>query len=471
MKTTLFTITAAAGSALAQQSAYGQCGGIGWTGATTCVSGYTCTVSNSYYSQCIQGGSSTSAAVPSSTVAKSTVISTITIKSSSTAAATSTKAVVTSTKAVVTSTKAVVSTSKAATSTAVVASVVSTVATTAKVATTVASSASSASTGLVSYAGVNIAGFDFGCGTDGTCSTASTDNPGTAGIAQMKHFVTDDGLNAFRLPVSWQYLVNNVLGGTLDTTAIAAYDTLVQGCLSAGAAMCIIDIHNYARWNGAIIGQGGPTNAQFASLWSQIATKYASNSKVTFGIMNEPHDVDITEWAATVQAAVTAIRQAGATTQKILLPGNDYTSGAQFISNGSGAALITVVNLDGSTTNLIFDVHQYLDSDNSGTNAACATNNVASFTTLGQWLRTNSRKAMLTETGGGATDSTCLTDVCQELALLNTYSDVFLGWTGWAAGMFATSYVLSETPTLSGTTWTDQELVTQCIAGMFKKSS
>ncbi|KAG8973378.1 Esterase/lipase/thioesterase [Tulasnella sp. 425] len=33
--------------------AYGQCGGSGWTGATTCVSGYTCTVSNAFYSQCV----------------------------------------------------------------------------------------------------------------------------------------------------------------------------------------------------------------------------------------------------------------------------------------------------------------------------------------------------------------------------------------------------------------------------------
>ncbi|KAK5128940.1 hypothetical protein LTR85_000273 [Meristemomyces frigidus] len=461
MKVTLFTIAAAAGSAYAQQSAWGQCGGMGWTGSTTCVSGYTCHEYNAYYFQCIQGGSSTSAAAASFTPAAasstkaSTITSTTTIKSSSTAAAT---------KVATTSSVVAVSTSKAVSTTAAVTSV-------AKAASTVASSAASTSTGLVSYAGVNIAGFDFGCGTDGTCDLSSTDNPGTAGIAQIKHFVTDDGLNAFRLPVAWQYLVNNVLGGTLDSTNIAAYDTLVQGCLSAGAAMCIIDIHNYARWNGDIIGQGGPTNAQFASLWSQIATKYASNSKVAFGVMNEPHDVDITEWAATVQAAVTAIRKAGATTQKILLPGNNYTSGAQFISNGSGTALMTVTNIDGSTTNLIFDVHQYLDSDNSGTNAACATNNVDSFETLGAWLRTNKRQAMLTETGGGPTDSTCLTDVCQELATLNSYSDVFLGWTGWAAGMFATSYVLSETPTQSGTTWTDQELVTQCIAGMFKKSS
>ncbi|CAE6345560.1 unnamed protein product, partial [Rhizoctonia solani] len=32
---------------------YTQCGGIGWTGATTCVSPYKCTVLNNYYSQCL----------------------------------------------------------------------------------------------------------------------------------------------------------------------------------------------------------------------------------------------------------------------------------------------------------------------------------------------------------------------------------------------------------------------------------
>lgn len=62
----------------------------------------------------------------------------------------------------------------------------------------------------------------------------------------------------------------------------------MQGCLDSGAEMCIIDIHNYARWDGAIIGQGGPSNADFASLWSQLATHYKDKRRVVFGIMNEP---------------------------------------------------------------------------------------------------------------------------------------------------------------------------------------
>ncbi|PPQ66158.1 hypothetical protein CVT26_010880 [Gymnopilus dilepis] len=44
----------------AQQTAWGQCGGQGWAGATTCVAGYVCTYSNPYYSQCIPGAGTTS---------------------------------------------------------------------------------------------------------------------------------------------------------------------------------------------------------------------------------------------------------------------------------------------------------------------------------------------------------------------------------------------------------------------------
>ena len=37
--------------------------------------------------------------------------------------------------------------------------------------------------------------------------------------------------------------------------------------------------HNYARWNGGIIAQGGPTNEQYASLWSQVSALYANTPR------------------------------------------------------------------------------------------------------------------------------------------------------------------------------------------------
>ena len=146
---------------------------------------------------------------------------------------------------------------------------------------------------------------------------------GADGAGQMSHFVKDDNLNTFRLPVGWQYLVNSVLGGTLNAANFANYDLLVQSCLATGAT-CIIDIHNYARWNGAVVGQGGPTNDQFANLWAQLAQKYASESNIIFAVMNEPHDVTIATWAVTVQAVVTAIRGAGASSQTSKLLSSSY---------------------------------------------------------------------------------------------------------------------------------------------------
>jgi len=55
----LAAVVLGSGSAFAQQSAWGQCGGTGWTGSTSCVSGYVCTFSSQYYSQCIPGTATT----------------------------------------------------------------------------------------------------------------------------------------------------------------------------------------------------------------------------------------------------------------------------------------------------------------------------------------------------------------------------------------------------------------------------
>jgi endoglucanase len=122
---------------------------------------------------------------------------------------------------------------------------------------------------------------------------------------------------------------------------------------------CILDVHNYARWNGKIIGQGGPTNDQFAALWTSLATKYAKSPNVVFGIMNEPHDLKTSTWASSVQAAVTAIRKV-APDHWLLIPGSTYSSAAQ-LPTEAGPDLLKVKNPDGSTKNIFFDVHKYLD--------------------------------------------------------------------------------------------------------------
>nr|ADX07304.1 putative endoglucanase [Flammulina velutipes] len=409
----ILLISAVTLSVHAQSPLYGQCGGTGWNGDKACVSGAVCTVLNQWYSQCLPG---TGAPAPSTTIATATLTTT------STTLPTGAECAV-----------------------------------------------PPASAGSLELKGVNIAGFDFGCATDGFCNTTGAWPPltqlgGNDGEGQMKHFFNTDGFNTFRLPVGWQYLTNNVVGGDLNEANFQKYDTLVKTCLNIGAT-CVIDIHNYARWNGGIIGQGGPTNEQFAALWSSLASRYKDQSKLIFGLVNEPHDVpDIKIWAASVQAAVTAIRKAGATQQIILLPGNNWTSAGTFISSGSADALKTVVNLDGSTTNLVFDVHKYLDSDNSGTHTECTTNNIdGAWKPLAEWLRCNGRKAFNTETGGGNTQS-CVKYTCEQTAYQAANSDVYLGYVGWSAGNFADTYELNEVPTYSNGKWTDTLLVSSCLS-------
>lgn len=248
-----------------------------------------------------------------------------------------------------------------------------------------------------------------------TYSTALLHN----GLAQMDWFVHADHLNMFRLPVSWQYLTNNTLGGRLNPAHFARYDRLVQHCLRTGA-QCQVDLHNYARWNGTVIGEpGGPTNAQFADLWAQLARKYAGYERVWFGIMNEPHHMASNEgWAASVQAAVTAIRRANATKQFISLPGTDWQSAGALPHDGIGDALARVTNPDNSTTGLVFDVHFYLNVNATGQTAECITDGMsAAWKPLAAWLRKKGRQAIITETGGGSTNS-CVKYVCQELEYL-----------------------------------------------------
>ncbi|KAL4242823.1 glycosyl hydrolase 5 (cellulase A) family protein [Abortiporus biennis] len=422
-------------SARGQAAAWAQCGGVGWTGATTCVSGATCTALNDYYSQCIPGAAAPTTVAPT-TLPPSSVPTTLPPSS------------VPPTTTVV-STPLPVSTPSGSCST---------------------NNSAPASAGKLKFAGVNISGFDFGCNSDGNCQASAAWPPltqyyGADGQGQMNHFVQDDGFNVFRLPVGWQFLTADQPTGVINDANFQEYDALVQACISSGAEGCIVDVHNYARYGGEIIGQGGPTNDVFAQLWGNIAARYASNPKIIFGVMNEPHDIpDINLWAQSVQAAVTAIRNAGATSQIILLPGNNWTSAATFVSNGSADALNKVTNPDGSTTNLVFDVHKYLDYDNSGTNAECVTNNIDdAWAPLAQYLRCHGRVAFNTETGGGNTAS-CQQYLCEQIAFQAANSDVFLGYVGWAAGNFYPTYVLGETPAQSGSTWTDTSLVAACLS-------
>ncbi|PKS08681.1 hypothetical protein jhhlp_004734 [Lomentospora prolificans] len=76
-----------AGLASAQQTVWGQCGGIGWTGPTTCVTGTYCKHYNDWYFQCIPGNDPDT---PSSTTLRTSTTAPPTSSTTSSAPATTT---------------------------------------------------------------------------------------------------------------------------------------------------------------------------------------------------------------------------------------------------------------------------------------------------------------------------------------------------------------------------------------------
>ncbi|KAG8893910.1 hypothetical protein FRC01_013274 [Tulasnella sp. 417] len=90
----LAAIAAAAaffGDVAAQSGPWGQCGGTGWTGATTCVDGWTCVYSNPWYSQCLQGTSTTGATTTTTTTSSSKTSTTTTSTSKTSSTSTTSK--------------------------------------------------------------------------------------------------------------------------------------------------------------------------------------------------------------------------------------------------------------------------------------------------------------------------------------------------------------------------------------------
>ena len=236
----------------------------------------------------------------------------------------------------------------------------------------------------------------------------------------------------------------------------------MKQCLGAGNK-CIIDIHNYGRWEGKEITGG--MNQHFSDLWAALGKEYATEKNVIFGIMNEPHDQDGAAWQETCQAAVDAIREAGAKDQQVLIPGPPWNHVSDFAELTSKFSFAIKDKADESGKNLIMDLHSYFDEDNSGTHTECAPYSKAQpgFESAVKALKQEGRQAFLSEIGGGNTDS-CVETMGEAFDYINENADVFMGWTGWGVGGFVADYELIESPQGDK----DRLIVEKVIGGKFK---
>lgn len=246
-------------------------------------------------------------------------------------------------------------------------------------------------------------------------------------------------MNSFRVPFLMERMIPTKMTGSLDSDYFSGIEAVVTHITGKGA-YAILDPHNYGRYYSNIITD----TAAFGSWWATVAAKFADNKLVVFDTNNEYHDMENSLVAELNQAAITAIRGAGATSQYIFVEGNAYTGAWTWVSSGNGDAL---KDLTDPEDKLIYEMHQYLDSDGSGTSETCVDSTIGAtrLAAATAWLKENGKLGVLGETAG-ANNDICKTAIKGELQYLKDNSDVWVGWLWWAAGPWWADYLFSMEP-------------------------
>lgn len=234
-------------------------------------------------------------------------------------------------------------------------------------------------------------------------------------------------MNIFRLNFLMERLTPNTLNSPFSPTYLGNLTQQVNYITSKGA-YAMIQPHNYGRFYGNIITDV----SGFKKWWQNVAAQYKDNELVVFDTNNEFHDMDQQLVFDLNQAAIDGIRAAGATKQIITPEGNSWSGAWTWVSSGNGASL---VNLKDPQNKLVYQMHQYLDSDGSGTHAECVSSTIfrERLQSATQWLKQNGKQGVIGEFAGG-NNQQCINALKDGLSYLGQNSDVWWGAIWWAAG-------------------------------------
>jgi endoglucanase len=286
----------------------------------------------------------------------------------------------------------------------------------------------------VSYRGVNIAGGEFAPSK----LPGKYDRDYTYPDSRSMAYFAAKGMNIIRVPVLWERLQHQ-LGSELDRREMARLDAVIDQATSKRLRV-ILDVHNYATYRGSVIGSADVSTNALGNLWRQIAERYKDEKAVIFGLMNEPNNLRTETWLEAANIAIAEIRATGAK-NLILVPGNGWTSARSWDAADYGTPNAEVMlNVRDPANNFAYEVHQYFNADWTGTSADCQSKprsdvGFRTLTPFTQWARKHRQRGFLGEIGVGA-GSTCLDALDRVLSFMHENSDVWIGWTYWAGGIW-----------------------------------
>lgn len=246
------------------------------------------------------------------------------------------------------------------------------------------------------------------------------------------------GFTVIRVPFLWPRLQPE-LNGPFDLDEVKLLDAVINAGKKNNVKI-VIDPHNYGAYRDNLIGSAAVPVASFGDFWKKLAERYKESPNVIFNLMNEPNKQKASEWASQAQVAIDAIRSTGAD-QLILIPGTSWTGAHSWVSSGNADAMKSIKD---SKNNYAFDMHQYFDSDSSGTHPSCVSGDVGviRLEKATKWLNENGQRAFLGEFGASV-DPVCLKALDNTLKYLKENQDVWIGWSYWAAGKWWGNYMFN----------------------------
>jgi endoglucanase len=258
-------------------------------------------------------------------------------------------------------------------------------------------------------------------------------------------YLASKDMNVIRLPFKWERLQPELFG-PLDLDELDRLNTSVEAARRLGMAV-VIDPHNYARFKDELIGSPAVPVAAFADFWSRLAPEFSGRENVIYLLMNEPYGLPARDWLEAANASIAAIRGTGAD-NLVMVPGTIWTGASHWLDpqeGGSNAEVLTGVT--DPLNRFVFDIHQYLDDDFSGTNASCPRTGdaIAALETVTAWFEKTGNRGFLGEFGGTDTPE-CLSGLRDVTEFINARPESWIGWAYWAAGDWWGAYPLSIQP-------------------------
>lgn len=283
-------------------------------------------------------------------------------------------------------------------------------------------------------AGINIAGAEFAPDRD------KIDIDYRYPDARELEFFVERGFRLFRIPFLAKRMFSGPDGSpSFSAVDVARVDAILMRAAELKAAVAL-DMHDYGldRFGRPISARSG----DFIATWRALAERFKGSPHVAFGLMNEPNKQSTSVWAAAANAAIAAIRAAGAM-NIVLVPGAHWSTAVDWSRSGNAAAMERVIDPWGQ---MMIEVHQYLDADSSGTHAAVVKGAGASrLVNCTRWARENGRRAFLGEFGWADTPEGHEEGRAM-LGYMARNADVWAGWAAWAAGKWWGDYPMSLEP-------------------------